>query len=145
MKLLKTEIQINASPEKVWSVLTNLNQYTDWNPFIKKAEGKIQEGEKLEVCISPPNRKEMVFRPTVKSVIENSEFSWLGRFIFPGIFDGRHIFSITKNENGCLLIQKEKFSGLLIPLMWNSLEKGTREGFELMNNALKQRAENATT
>ncbi len=99
----------------------------------------------MEVCISPPNGKEMIFRTTVKAVIENSEFSWLGRFIFPGIFDGRHIFTITKNENGCLLIQKEKFSGLLVPLMWNSLEKGTREGFELMNNALKQRAEYANT
>ncbi len=145
MKLLETEIQIKATPEKVWSILINLDQYTDWNPFIKKAEGKIQEGEKLEVCISPPNGKEMVFKPTVKSVIKHSEFSWLGRFLFPGIFDGKHIFTITKTEDGCLLVQKEKFSGLLVPLMWNNLEKGTREGFELMNNALKQRAENAST
>ena len=145
MKLLETEIQIKASPEKVWSILTNLDQYTDWNPFIKKAVGKCQVGEKLEVCISPPNGKEMIFKPTVKSVIENSEFSWLGRFLLPGIFDGKHIFTITKNENGCLFVQKEEFSGLLVPLMWSSLEKSTREGFELMNNALKQRAEYANT
>ena len=145
MKLLETEIQIKASPEKVWSILTNLEQYTDWNPFIKKVIGKPQVGEKLEVCISPPNGREMVFKPTVKSVIKNSEFSWLGRFLLPSIFDGKHIFTIYKNKNGCLLVQKEEFSGLLVPLMWNSLEKSTREGFERMNNALKQRAEHANT
>jgi hypothetical protein len=145
MKFLKTDIQIEASPETVWSILTSLDQYTEWNPFIRKAEGKVRVGEKLKVNISPPNGKEMIFNPTVKSIILNVEFSWLGRFLFPGIFDGRHIFTITKNEAGCLLEQKEKFSGLLVPIMWGNLEKNTREGFELMNNALKQRAENANT
>ncbi len=145
MKVLETEIQIEARPEEVWSILTDLRQYAEWNPFIKRAEGNVKEGQKLEVCISPPNGKEMIFKPTVKSVVENSEFNWLGRLLLPGIFDGEHIFTITKNETGCSLVQKEQFSGLLVPLMWSSMEKGTREGFELMNSALKQRAENANT
>ena len=84
----------------------------------------------------------MAFNPTVKSVIENSEFVWLGRFLFPGIFDGEHIFNIHHDDRGSLLVQKEKFSGILIPMMWSSLDKNTRAGFELMNQALKERAEN---
>ncbi len=87
----------------------------------------------------------MVFKPTVKSIVANKEFSWLGRFLFPGIFDGEHIFIIKPTESGCLLIQKEKFSGLLVPLLWSGLDKDTRAGFELMNKALKIRAENAST
>jgi len=87
----------------------------------------------------------MIFKPTVKSVVENSEFSWLGKLLLPGIFDGKHIFTITKNATGCLLVQKEQFSGLLVPLMRSSMEKSTREGFELMNSALKQRTENTNT
>jgi hypothetical protein len=145
VKILETEIQINASPENVWSILTNLEKYGEWNPFIIKANGKVKKGERLEVCISPPDGKEMTFKPTVKSAIENSEFSWLGRFLLPGIFDGRHIFTITKNDEGCLLLQKEEFSGALVPLIWGSMEKKTREGFDLMNIALKQRAESART
>lgn len=86
MKLLKTEIKINATPERVWSILTDLEKYAEWNPFIKNAKGKVQAEQRLEVLISPPNGKEMVFKPVVKSVIENSEFIWLGRFLFPGIF-----------------------------------------------------------
>ena len=141
MKLLKTEIKINASPERVWSILTDLEKYTEWNPFIKNAKGKVQAEQKLEVIISPPNSKEMVFKPVVKSVIENSEFIWLGRFLFPGIFDGEHIFNLESLDDQTLLVQKENFSGILVPIMWNNLDTNTRAGFELMNKALKARAE----
>jgi hypothetical protein len=144
MKILETEIQISASPEKVWAILTDLQKYSEWNPFIKKAQGRTEIGEKLEVSIAPPDGKEMIFKPTVKSIIVNKEFSWLGRFLFPGIFDGEHIFIIEPKDDGCLLIQKENFSGLLVPLLWNGLDKDTRAGFELMNKSLKERAENAS-
>ena len=141
MKFLKTEIKINASPERVWSILTDLEKYAEWNPFIKKAKGTVQAEQRLEVLISPPNGKEMVFKPVVKSVIENSEFIWLGRFLFPGIFDGEHIFNLESLDGQTLLVQKENFRGILVPMMWNSLDTDTRAGFELMNKALKQRAE----
>lgn len=141
MKLIETEIGIDARPERVWSILTDLEKYAEWNPFIKKAKGRVQVGEKLEVFISPPNGKAMVFKPIVKSVIENSEFIWLGRFLFPGIFDGEHIFNIHHDDRGCFLVQIEKFSGILVPMMWSSLDTNTRAGFELMNHALKERAE----
>ena len=141
MKLIETDIGIAASPERVWSILTDLEKYAEWNPFIKNAKGKVQVGEKLEVLISPPKGKTMVFKPIVKSVIENSEFIWLGRFLFPGIFDGEHIFNIHHDDSGSLLVQKEKFGGILVPMMWSSLDTNTRAGFELMNQALKERAE----
>lgn len=121
--------------------LDKIRKYGEWNPFITKANGKVTKGEQLEVCISPPDGKKMTFKPTVKSAFENCEFSWLGRFLLPGIFDECHIFTITKNDEGCLFLQKEEFSGMLVPLVWGSVEKKTRTGFELMNNALKERAE----
>lgn len=126
----------------MWSILIDLKKYSEWNPFIKNAAGQIKVGERLKVCISPPNGKEMAFNPTVKSVIENKEFSWLGHFLFPGVFDGEHIFKIEPIGNGCQFIQKENFSGLLVPIFWRSLDKNTRAGFDLMNRALKERAEN---
>ena len=32
-KEIKTEILINAIPEKVWSIFTNFDNYPNWNPF----------------------------------------------------------------------------------------------------------------
>ncbi|MDO6693905.1 SRPBCC domain-containing protein [Aliiglaciecola sp. 3_MG-2023] len=125
------------------SNITDLQKYSEWNPFIKKAQGRTEVGEKLEVLIAPPDGKGMIFKPTVKSIIVNKEFSWLGRFLFSGIFDGEHIFIIEPKDDGCLLIQKENFSGLLAPLLWKGLDNDTRAGFKLMNKSLKGRTENA--
>ena len=141
MKLIETKIKIDASPERVWSILTNLKKYSEWNPFIQNAKGTVGVGEKLEILIAPPKGKKMVFKPIVKSVIENSEFIWLGRLWLPGIFDGEHIFTIENKNGESLFIHKEKFSGLLVPMMWSSLNVKTRAGFELMNESLKERVE----
>ena len=142
MKELKTEIEIEATSEKVWGILTDFEKYPEWNPFIKRASGNVKEGEKLRVFIEPPKGKGMVFKPTVKHVEENKEFRWLGHFLFPGVFDGEHIFEISPTQNGNIIfVQREIFSGILVPLIWGSLNKNTREGFSSMNVALKRRAE----
>jgi hypothetical protein len=121
--------------------LIDLDKYTEWNPFIRNAVGLTKVGERLRVRLSPPNGREMEFKPTVKSFIESKEFSWLGHFLFPGVFDGEHVFKLKPINDGCLLIQKESFSGLLVPFFWRSLNTNTRKGFEEMNKALKKRAE----
>lgn len=142
MKQLEAKIRIDASPEKIWAILTDLEHYAEWNPFIKTACGKVAEGERLTVRISPPGEKEMTFKPTVLSVKTGVEFRWLGHFLLPGIFDGEHSFVIKSDNSGSLFIQKETFSGLLVPLVWSGMEEKTREGFGRMNRALKERAEN---
>ena len=52
MQQLQTEIEINASPSVVWSVLTDLGRYADWNPFVTTADGTVREGERLTVYIT---------------------------------------------------------------------------------------------
>ena len=43
-KEIKTEILINATPEKVWTILTNFDNYPNWNPFIKSIKGEVKVG-----------------------------------------------------------------------------------------------------
>jgi len=142
MKQIRTEIEIISTPDKVWGILTDFEKYPEWNPFIKKVTGSLRDGEKLEVLIVPPDRKGMVFKPTVKEVIMDKRLRWSGRVFFPGIFDGEHIFEmIDVNDNTLKFVQRENFSGLLVPLLWKSIEEPTRNGFSAMNRALKERAE----
>ena len=69
------------------------------------------------------------------------ELRWLGRLLLPGVFDGEHIFSIEpSSEGGSRFVQRERFSGVLVPLVGGMLRK-TEQGFMAMNEALKQRAE----
>ena len=142
MNELKTEIEINGSVDQVWEVLTDFSSFPDWNPFIKKIEGELQLGAKLEVLIEPPGGKSMTFKPTVKILEPKTEFRWLGNLLFPGIFDGEHIFRLEQIDNNkTKFIHRENFSGLVVPLFWKSLNSNTRKGFEEMNKALKERVE----
>jgi hypothetical protein len=64
----------------------------------------------------------------------------------PGIFDGEHQFQLEPmGERRTRLIHGEVFSGLLVPLLWQNLDTQTRQGFEEMNNALKNRVESRSS
>ena len=142
MKELSTEIEISASVGTVWAILTDLSGFAEWNPFIRQAEGKIKEGEQLSIRIEPPGGKGMTFKPTVTLVDPLRGFRWLGRFVVPGLFDGEHIFEMTAMADGLIrFVQRENFSGLLVPLLWSSMAASTKKGFEAMNGALKTRSE----
>ena len=70
------------------------------------------------------------------------ELRWLGHFLIPGLFDGEHICTIEPLEAGRVrFVQRENFTGLLVPLFMRRMEKDTKRGFEEMNRALKARAE----
>jgi hypothetical protein len=139
---IATVITISASPERVWAVLLDFARYPEWNPFVRSIEGAPSEGSSLKVTIAPPGGKAMTFRPIVLRHSVAREFRWKGKFLFAGLFDGEHHFSLSAVPGGATqFTHGENFSGLLVPLMRGALEGGTRAGFEAMNLALKQRVE----
>jgi hypothetical protein len=146
MKEVKTEIIINAKPEKVWSILTDFKNQPNWNPFISNISGEKKIGSNLKVSIKPPDGKGMTFKPVVLKFEENKEFRWKGKLMVKGIFDGEHYFIVSKDgDNKTKFIHGEKFSGILVNLFGKMLDK-TKDGFKLMNKSLKSECEkNITT
>jgi hypothetical protein len=141
-KEIKTIIEINASPKKIWAVLIDFDRYGEWNPFILSIQGEARSGEQLKAVIQPPGGKGMTFRPVILALQPEQELRWMGKVLLPGIFDGEHQFKIEPmGEHRTQLIHREVFSGLLVPLLWQSLNINTRKGFEAMNQALKKRVE----
>ena len=139
---IKTQIEINASPEKIWKILTDFNNYPNWNPFIKQLTGEVKVGSKIKVKIQLPEAKSMTFKPTILTYQSNEELSWLGALFFKGIFDGEHKFELIENENGTTtFIQSEQFKGILVPLFKKQLHNNTKRGFEQMNQKLKELVE----
>lgn len=140
-KQLSSEITINSSAERVWELITDFDDFPQWNPFIRRATGEIRTGAKLEVFIQPSRTKGMTFQPKVLTVDPPHELRWLGRLYLPWLFDGEHALIIEPSgENSVKFIQREKFTGLLVPFT-PGLLRDTQRGFEEMNRELKQRAE----
>lgn len=142
--LLHTEIEIAATPERVWEVLTDFPAYPAWNPFIPRLDGSAAAGSRLDALLQPPGGRGMRFRPTVLAAEPSRELRWLGHLGVPGLFDGEHRFRIEPlGPDRVRFVQEERFSGLLAPLVLRFVEAGTRAGFDAMNAALKARAERA--
>jgi hypothetical protein len=141
MKELRTEIEIQASPEQVWQVLTDLNKYPEWNPFIHHAIGQARAGEKVEITFRSGS-KEMTLHCTVIKVEPNRELCWKYHVILPAFFQGEHSFLIEPGgDNRVRFIDRETFTGLLVPLQARDIDTHSRRGFEAMDKALKARAE----
>jgi hypothetical protein len=141
MKTLQATVDINAPVHRVWSVLSDVAAYPEWNPFIRKIEGTLQPGSRLTVRIEPPGGPGMTFKPTVQVVEPDRLVRWLGRLLLPGVFDGEHSLALQPiDSSSTRFIQSERFSGILVPLLGSVLTR-TQRGFEEMNQALKARAE----
>jgi hypothetical protein len=141
MKELRTEIEIGASQEKVWQILTELDKYPEWNPFIHHAIGKAEVGEKVDISIKS-GAKEMTLHCTVIKSEPNRELCWRYHVGLPFLFQGQHSFIIEPGgENQVHFIDREVFNGLLVPSQTKDIDTNSKNGFEAMDKALKARAE----
>jgi hypothetical protein len=139
---LLSEVEIEAAPERVWSILADFAAYPEWNPFIRFVNGVPQQGARLKVRIQPSGTKGMTFRPTIMVADVGRELRWLGRLLIPGVFDGEHRFLIESLAGEKVRFQQsERFKGILVPMFRAGLDRDTARGFKEMNLALKARAE----
>jgi hypothetical protein len=141
-KEIKTEIYIRATPEKIWKILTDFGNYPSWNPFIRSISGIVGVGKKIRVRLEPPEARGMTFKPEVLALETNKEFRWIGHLFFPGLFDGEHKFELVDNVNGTTTFrQSEILNGILVPVFKKMIDVNTTNGFNLMNQKLKELAE----
>lgn len=142
MKTIETNIVIDSTPEKIWNILTNFEEYDLWNPFMTKVVGDISLGSKIEVNIKTMSGKKRTYYPIITKCETNKELRWKGKSILPGIFDGERIFILERsNDHKVSFSHKEIFSGLGVKFVGNKLNENLRESFVKMNEALKARAE----
>jgi hypothetical protein len=141
-KQLASQIDIDATPDRVWRVLSDFAAYPQWNPFITRAEGEARPGSQIVMRMQPVGARGVTLRPTVLEATPGHRLRWLGRYGIPRLFDAEHCFTITPREQGGVRVsQNERFTGVLVPLLARSLDRHTLPAFEAMNTALKNRAE----
>lgn len=142
MHQLFTAIRINAPRGFVWNVLIDLKRYPEWNPYIPRITGQLAKQQILKVHARPSGTMGRTFYPEVLAVTPPKELRWVGRLPRPGILDGEHIFELESLDKKTVeLIHRENFTGWMAPMHKLFRLAATRRGFEEMNAALKQRAE----
>ncbi|HEY6723297.1 MAG TPA: SRPBCC domain-containing protein [Polyangiaceae bacterium] len=136
---LQSQVVIHAPPERVWQVLTDLEAYPEWNPFFVNVEGKLVVGESLAITMQPVGKDRQSFSPELLGLEPGRKLVWRGRLWVPWLFDGTHTFSIERiDARSVRFIQHEDFAGIFVPFVGF---EPYHQGWELMNAALKSRAE----
>lgn len=139
--VLRTSIEVDATPDQVWTVLTDRASYPEWNPFIVSSTGDLTTGAKITNVLRDTTGAETTFTPKLLAVEPGRELRWIGKVGFGGIFDGEHSFRIEALPGGrSRLIQQETFRGAAVPVAAGWLNGKIKPQFTAMNQALATRA-----
>jgi uncharacterized protein YndB with AHSA1/START domain len=133
-------IEISASASRVWSVLTDLDHYPEWNPWIREAHGRLMTGASLELILATPDREVQRVAVTVERVVPIGSATL--RFERPD-HGGRvtyHEYRLEPTKGGTVLHQVHRIDdpGDGPPEV---VSDRTVLAIEMMNAALKARAE----
>jgi uncharacterized protein YndB with AHSA1/START domain len=131
------ERRIEASPEKVWGLLTDAASYRTWNKSVISIEGTIAPGSTVSlVSIANPKR---TFKLHVTEVSTPSRMVWRDGMPL-GLFTGERTYLVQPRVGVTQFEMTEAYTGLLAGLFTKAIPDLT-ESFNLFADSLKRAAE----
>ena len=141
-RTIQSEVTIEASRETVWRILTDFEDYARWNPLMTTAAGDARLGAHIELAIQPPHKDTQDFSPEITVLRPNRKLAWMSRQLVPGVADREYEVIIEPlGDERVRVVMHKRFEGILIPFTPTGEEQ---VGLDLMADALKRRAEEAT-
>jgi len=140
MKSFSTTIEIKAPPQRVWSVLADIEGWPDWTASVQSIErfesGPLSVGTRAR--LRQPKLRPAIWQIT--QIEKGSNFTWVTRSLGLTIA-GHHRVEPVKKGNASRVTLTIEFSGLLGPLVaW--LTRGLNVHYlALEAQGLKKRSE----
>ena len=75
---IRSEVQIEATADEVWAVLSDFSTYGEWNPGFTRIEGGQRRARGWTVAFVRSGGRTMTIRPTVLVAEPGRELRWLG-------------------------------------------------------------------
>jgi hypothetical protein len=138
---IEHRLGVQAPPEAIWSVVSDLEGWRDWNPLYPKAEGAIRIGATLTLELALPETAPRTIRPVVLDWVPNEQILWK-QTMFGGLVNTTRYMEIEQlAEAACIFSNGEIFGGPGGALVARRLRRSTRAGFAAMGEAVKALAE----
>ena len=135
-KSVRSKININATPNQVWEVITNTAQYNEWNSVMLLLEGSIKEGNLVKYRFTQEEGKQYDIPSRVKKIIPSSLLNQGGGTF--GIITFDHTNSLEEKEGKTELIIHEDYWGVFVPF-WNPA--AVQKAYDRLNKDIKNRVE----
>jgi hypothetical protein len=128
---------VDASKADVWAVLTDFDDYDQWNPVITSASGEPVVGTELDLELTLPGHDPEELDAEVLIANGDRKLRWQDRLVLPGVRDWEYEFVLQPVEPGrVVVVQLLRSEGLLAPF---TDEKAAREALALIGEALAER------
>lgn len=141
MAIVFTQVDIAASAEDIWQILTDFARYPAWNPILRKLEQEQDPSAKFVIDLHPPGQINIAFRVEISERIPNLSLAWLGHCWRSDFLSWDHRVEIEPYSWGCTLRQTARLTGHLIKATPNFMMIPIRNGFAVMNERLRDRVE----
>ncbi len=141
---LRTSVDVDATPETVWSVITDVPAIPQWAPALTAATGSF---ERDDIVVSFPPGSPLLRTTVHARVLEVTprrrlRFALrLARLGAPGLLDTDHTMTVVEQDGGVRLWLEIRFRGLLLPLLSRSLNRDRAPAFGPVAPLLKARIE----
>jgi len=136
-----TSTSIIAAPaDALWVTPTEGESYQEWNPEIIRVAGRVALGERITAQVRLGVGAVRAVRLRVSAFEVTRRMEWTGGLPL-GLFVGRRTFTLTPCEAGVEFRLNLHMSGLLAPLILNSVGDCPPE-IDSFRSALKRRCEN---
>ena len=134
-KSVHAEVVIEASPEEVWSVLTDIPKIKDWNTVLIPIEGELTEGATLTYeFYQDEGGDAAVMGGKVKRIIEHQLINQAGGM--QGVLTFDHQYILTELDEQTKVTIHEEYRGIMVPF-WNPKPVG--EAYERLLASLQER------
>jgi hypothetical protein len=138
-------VDINAPGDRVWQVLTDLNGYRAWNPFLTSASGAIAPGNTLTIK-AKIGKFTIPVHPRISAVEPGKNLVWVDQLFSSEFFQDEHEFEVIEiDQSHSRVIQSAHFRGIMVAPVWTRFSPALLQGFRAMNDALKQHCEQKVT
>ena len=137
MKYFEANARINASPDKVWAVLTDGARFPDWDSGIDRVEGVIAPGATIKLFVK--------VNPGRAFPLKVTEFAPPRRMVFSGgmplgLFKGVRTYTLEPDGAGTSFQMREEYTGPLLGMIWGSIPD-LEPAFKQFATGLKARVE----
>ncbi len=131
----RAEIEIKASPEVVWGVLTDFPNWPSWNHSVQSVKGgdTVSKGTEFKWKSGGTT-----IRSTVQEVDRPAMILWTGRLMS---IKAIHSWHIAPQGGRTLVTTEESFEGLVARFFKKSLQRTLKESLSAGLNDLKAEAE----
>lgn len=128
-------ITINANSDRVWEVMTNINNWAAWQTEISEAilNGALQPNASFVWKTGGVKIKSILH-----TVVPNKQFGWTGKTF--GIF-AIHNWELVEKNGQTIVSVEESMEGFLVSLLKRSFNRNLEKGMLHWLNALKSTCE----